>query len=255
MTYSPAAASPFDNHPGPKVPLLQVVNAPETSEEVSPPPLVRVLIADDHPVVRIGVRNLLSTHGRFSVVSETQTIAETVQRTLALLPDILLMDYYMPEGSGVEALETLRERAPGVRIVLLTGDIKAPLAVQIFQAGVRGLVLKSSLSESISVALLAVCEGDYWADGQRTRDVQEIIQKYSRPPQPVGPRVHNLTRRELDVTSLIVKGHSNRQIAQELKLSEETVKRHLSNVFEKLSISTRLELAILAIERNFAPHS
>jgi DNA-binding NarL/FixJ family response regulator len=228
-------------------PLPAKESAGETAAEGRP---VRILIADDHPVVRIGVRNLLSSHGRFSVVSESQTMAETVQRTIALQPDILLMDYYMPEGSGLEALHILRERAPEVRIVLLTGELTGTLAAQAFESGVRGLVLKSSLSESISFALLAVFAGAYWADGHRTRDLGEVLRKYSRPPQTDAARAHKLTRRELDVISLIVKGLSNREIARDLKLSEETVKRHLSNVFEKLDISTRLELAILAIEKN-----
>ncbi len=216
---------------------------------------IRVLIADDHPVVRIGVQNVLAAHGRFSIVAEAEDGAEALKYTRDLLPDILLLDVQMPSGSGLGTLRHITGAAARTRVVLLTASIAPDQIQEAFEAGARGLVLKSALVEQIAVALLAVMEGSFWADGRRMSSLEEVLSEFKREAKQDAPVNWNLTRRELEVVGLIVKGLSNRDIARQFNLSEETVKRHLSNIFEKLNISTRLELAIFAIAKKLAPES
>ena len=213
---------------------------------------VRVIIADDHPVVRIGVRNVLAAHGHFSVVAEAENGVQAVAQSIELRPDVLLLDVQMPNTSGFDPVRQVASGAPETRIVLLTGSIQAEHLAEAFNAGARGIVLKGALTEQIASALLAVVEGYYWAQGRRIDHLAGVLTEMRSQVRKENNDRFNLTRRELEVIGLIVKGYSNRDIAKQFKLSEETVKRHLSNTFEKLNISTRLELAIFAIANKLA---
>ena len=215
--------------------------------------LIRIVIADDHPVVRIGVRNMLATLPRFEVVGEAQDGPETVARTLEHAPDIVLLDVQMPNAAGFDVVREIAQQAPGAHIVLLTGSISMDKLLGAFEAGARGIVLKSALTEQIATAMLAVMAGRYWVEGREVETLEEVQAELRARNKPEMPERFNLTRRELEVVGLIVKGYSNRDIAKEFHLSEETVKRHLSNTFEKMGISTRLELAIMAIEKKLVP--
>ena len=209
---------------------------------------IRVLIADDHPVVRIGVRNMLSAHGRFAVISEATNGEEAILQTTRLLPDILLMDVQMPRLPGIEALRALTISNPRVKIVLLTGSISAQQVVEAIQIGGRGVIYKDTLTDQLTAALLAVAGGMYWINGQRLQTLDDVL-KTLEPPAAEKQRFR-LTRREMEVVQLIARGYSNRELAKELSLSEETVKRHLSNTFDKTGVSTRLELALFAMAHN-----
>ena len=213
---------------------------------------VRVIIADDHPVVRIGVRNVLAAHGHFSVVAEAENGVQAVAQSIELRPDVLLLDVQMPNTSGFDPVRQVASGAPETRIVLLTGSIQAEHLAEAFNAGARGIVLKGALTEQIASALLAVVDGYYWAQGRRIDHLAGVLTEMRSQVRRENNDRFNLTRRELEVIGLIVKGYSNRDIAKQFKLSEETVKRHLSNTFEKLNISTRLELAIFAIANKLA---
>ncbi len=213
---------------------------------------VRVIIADDHPVVRIGVRNVLAAHGHFSVVAEAENGVQAVAQSIELRPDVLLLDVQMPNTSGFDPVRQVASGAPETRIVLLTGSIQAEHLAEAFNAGARGIVLKGALTEQIASALLAVVDGYYWAQGRRIDHLAGVLTEMRSQVRKENNDRFNLTRRELEVIGLIVKGYSNRDIAKQFKLSEETVKRHLSNTFEKLNISTRLELAIFAIANKLA---
>lgn len=223
------------------------------SHEAVAPAQVRVVIADDHPVVRIGVRNMLAAHGQFDVAGEAENGQQAVEQALALHPDVLLLDVQMPNAAGFDVVREVTSQAPEVRIVLLTGSIPLDRLADAFNAGARGIVLKSALTEQIASALLTVMEGFYWADGRRIDHLAGVLAELRSQHKQENTERYNLTRRELEVVGLIVKGYSNRDIAKEFNLSEETVKRHLSNTFEKLGISTRLELAIMAIEKKLVP--
>ena len=210
-------------------------------------PLIRVLIADDHPVVRIGVRNVLTAQGQFNVIAEAENGDEAVELSLELHPDVLLLDVQMPKAVGFDMVRQVSAGAPDTRILLLTGSIQAEQLAEAFNAGARGIVLKSALTEQIATALYAVMAGYYWADGRQIEHLAGVLAELRAQVKQENNERYNLTRRELEVVGLIVKGYSNRDIAKQFNLSEETVKRHLSNTFEKLKISTRLELAIFAI--------
>jgi two-component system, NarL family, nitrate/nitrite response regulator NarL len=210
-------------------------------------PAIRILLADDHPVVRIGVRNMLQSDRSFEVVGECGDGDEAITQTLELLPDILLLDLYMPRLPGLEAMRAIMSGSPTVKIVLLTSTISTQQVIEALQIGARGIVLKDALADHLTTAIRAVVGGDYWIGGKRVVNLvgalHELMQKAAVPDR----KTFGLTPREMEVVGCIVEGCSNRDIAKQFTLSEETVKRHLSNIFDKTGVSTRLELAMFAI--------
>jgi len=208
---------------------------------------VRILLADDHPVVRIGVRNMLRSEAHFEVVGEASDGDEAITQTLELLPDILLLDLSMPRMPGLEAMRAIMSGSPRVKILLLTATISTQQIIEALQIGSRGIVTKDALIEQLTNAIDAVMQGDYWINGQRVVNLvgalHELMQKAAVPER----KTYGLTPRELEVVGCIVEGCSNRDIAKQFAISEETVKRHLSNIFDKTGVSTRLELALFAI--------
>ncbi len=213
-------------------------------------PRLRILLADDHPVVRIGVSNMLLHDASFVVVGEAANGEEAISRTVELMPDILLLDLQMPRLPGLEAMRTIMNGSPTVKIILLTSTITTQQIIEALQVGARGIVLKDALTDHLTTAIRAVSSGDYWIGGRRVANLvnalHELMQQNAKPDR----KTYGLTPRELDVVGCIVEGCSNRDIAKQFSLSEETVKRHLSNIFDKTGVSTRLELALFAIARH-----
>ncbi|HEX6770916.1 MAG TPA: response regulator transcription factor [Acidobacteriaceae bacterium] len=220
-------------------------NAPAATEHRNGS--IRILLADDHPVVRIGVRNMLRAEGHFDVVGEASDGDEAITQTLELLPDILLLDLSMPRMPGLEAMRAIMSGSPRVKILLLTATISTQQIIEALQIGARGIVTKDALIDQLTSAIDAVMQGDYWINGQRVVNLvgalHDLMQKAAVPER----KTYGLTPRELEVVGCIVEGCSNRDIAKQFSISEETVKRHLSNIFDKTGVSTRLELALFAI--------
>lgn len=210
-------------------------------------PSIRIVIADDHPVVRIGVRNMLQADRGLDVVGESNDGDEAITQTLELLPDILLLDLAMPRLPGLEAMRAIMNGSPSVKIILLTATITTQQIIEALQIGARGIVLKDALAGDLNTAIRAVVGGDYWIGGRRVVNLvgalHELMQQAAVPER----KTYGLTPREMEVVGCIVEGCSNRDIAKQFGLSEETVKRHLSNIFDKTGVSTRLELAMFAI--------
>lgn len=208
---------------------------------------IRIVIADDHPVVRIGVRNMLTQHDGFEVVGEANDGDEAITQTLELEPDILLLDVQMPKLPGLEAMRAIMNGTATVKILLLTSTITTQQVIEALQIGARGIVLKDALANHLQTAIKTVSAGDYWIGGKRVVNLvtalHELMEKAAVPQH----KTYGLTPRELEVVGCIVEGCSNRDIAKQFNLSEETVKRHLSNIFDKTGVSTRLELALFAI--------
>jgi DNA-binding NarL/FixJ family response regulator len=209
---------------------------------------IRIVVADDHPVVRFGVRNMLLNEPGFEVVGEAEDGDDAITQTLELEPDILLLDVAMPRLPGLEAMRAIMTKSPRVKIVLLTSTITSQQIIEALQIGARGIVLKDAVVGDLGNALRAVLGGDYWIGGERVANLVKALQELMAKAAAVPERkTYGLTPRELEVVTCIVEGCSNRDIAKQFSISEETVKRHLSNVFDKTGVSTRLELALFSI--------
>ena len=209
---------------------------------------IRIVVADDHPVVLFGVKNMLLSEPGFEVVGEARDGDEAITQTLEHEPDILLLDLAMPRLPGLEAMRAIMTKSPRVKIVLLTSTISTQQIIEALQIGARGIILKDSVAGDLSQALRAVLGGDYWIGGERVANLLKALQELQAQAAAVPERkTYGLTPRELEVVTCIVEGCSNRDIATQFSISEETVKRHLSNVFDKTGVSTRLELALFAI--------
>jgi DNA-binding NarL/FixJ family response regulator len=226
-------------------------NLPSASPSSPPSPspaTIRIVVADDHPVVRFGVRNMLMSEPGFEVVGEAEDGDDAITQTLELEPDILLLDLLMPRLPGLEAMRAIMTKSPRVKIVLLTSTITQHQIIEALQIGARGIVLKDSVAGDLSQALRAVLGGDYWIGGERVANLVKALQQLMAQAAAAPDRkTYGLTPRELEVVACIVEGCSNRDIAKQFTISEETVKRHLSNVFDKTGVSTRLELALFTI--------
>jgi len=208
---------------------------------------IRLLIADDHPIFRDGLRRLLETEPGLTVVGEAADGAETIALARQLRPDILLLDLAMPRLPGMEALrEMAREESP-VRTILLTASIERRQMVEALQLGARGIVLKESATQVLFKSIHTVMAGGYWVGRNSVDDLRELILR-DLPAETAVRSSYGLTPREVQMVEAIVEGHSNKEIAQRFNVREDTVKHHLTSIFGKLGVSTRLELALFAIE-------
>jgi two-component system, NarL family, nitrate/nitrite response regulator NarL len=192
---------------------------------------------------------MLQSDPGLEVLGEASDGDEAITATLEMLPDILLLDLQMPRLPGLEAMRAIMSGSPTVKILLLTSTITSQQIIEALQIGARGIVLKEALADHLTTAIRAVSSGDYWIGGKRVVNLvgalHELMQQAAVPER----NTYGLTPRELDVVGCIVEGCSNRDIAKQFSISEETVKRHLSNTFYKTEVSTRLELALFAIAR------
>jgi DNA-binding NarL/FixJ family response regulator len=226
-------------------PITRQPNIPLAKNKQQTP--IRILLADDHPVVRIGVRNMLQSDEAFAVVGEAGDGDEAITQTLELLPDILLLDLSMPRLPGLEAMRAIMSGSPTVKIIMLTSTITTQQIIEALQIGARGIVLKDALTDHLTSSIRTVIAGDYWIGGRRVVNLVGALHDLMKQAAPPERKTFGLTPREMQVVGCIVEGCSNRDIAKQFGLSEETVKRHLSNTFDKTGVSTRLELAMFAI--------
>ncbi len=208
--------------------------------------MIDILIADDHPIFRDGLRRLLEAEPGMRVIGEASDGAETVLKARQLKPDILLLDLAMPRMPGLEVLREMARGASAVRIVILTAAIEKRQIVEALHLGARGVVLKESATQLLMKSIHAVMNGQYWVGHEAVSDLVEYLRERISTGEP-QPRKFGVTKRELQIISTVVSGCSNKEIAEKFSLSEDTVKHHLTSIFNKLGVSSRLELALFAI--------
>jgi two-component system nitrate/nitrite response regulator NarL len=213
---------------------------------------VRIVIADDHPIFRDGLRRLLEAEQDLKVLGEASDGAEAVKMARQLKPDILLLDLSMPKHPGLEALRELSMGAGSpVRVILLTAAAEKNQIVEALQLGARGVVLKDSATQLLLKAIHTVMSGEYWVGRESVSNlVQYLRTLVQSSSDEARQKKFGLTPRELEIVAAVVAGYSNKEIAEYFKISEDTVKHHLSNIFDKLGVSTRLELALFAVNQS-----
>src|SRR5260370_3758493 len=212
------------------------------------PQTVRIVIADDHPIFRDGLKRLLESERDFKVVGEACDGVEAVKMVRELKPEILLLDLAMPGRPGLEALREMSTDTTGVRVILLTAAAEKDQIVEALQLGARGVVLKDSATQILLKSIRAVMDGEYWVGRESVSNLVQYLRGLVGSSSNVArQRRYGLTPRELEIVSAVVAGYANKEIAEHFKISEDTVKHHLSNIFDKVGVSTRLELALFAV--------
>ena len=211
------------------------------------PAPIRILIADDHPLFRDGLRRLLQTQPGFEVVGEASDGDVLLELARQTEPDILLLDLSMPRRDGMEVLrELLAHRLP-MRTLLLTASIEKAQIVQALKLGAYGVVMKESTTQRLFDSIHCVMAGQYWVGRESVSDLIQALRSVAPADEGYRRSDYGLTTRELEIVNLVVAGYSNPDIAQRCVISEQTVKHHISNVFDKLGVSNRLELALFAV--------
>ena len=203
----------------------------------SSPEPIRVLVADDHPLIREGIGALIQTQADLQVVAEASTGRQAIEEFRKHVPDVTLMDLQMPDIDGVEATRVIREEFPKARIVVLTTYAGDVLAFRALKAGAQAYLLKNDVRKDLLDRIRAVHRGEKHIHSHVASQLAEHAVD------------DELTRREVEVLSLVAAGKSNRSIADELAISEETVKVHVSNIMSKLAVSGRTHAVTLAIKR------
>jgi two-component system nitrate/nitrite response regulator NarL len=210
---------------------------------------IRIAIADDHSIVRDGLRRLLDSEPGFQVVAEAADGVEAVRVTQDLQPDVLLLDVAMPRLGGVEALVSLQHLK--TRVLLLTAAIEPPDLLRAIQLGAYGVVLKESATAMLIDGIRRVMEGKYLLAGGTADDLAHAIREVRAP----AATRFGLTPRELEIVAAIVAGETNKTMSDRLRISPQTVKHHLTSIFDKTGVSNRLELALFALRHELVDRS
>lgn len=206
--------------------------------------VTRILIADDHPVLRSGLRVLLAADPDLEVVGEAGTGDETLRLAEELHPDVVLLDIGMPGESGIETVRRLKATLPDLKVLFLTMHEEEGTLLEALNAGGDGYVIKRADQPEIIQAIRVVQRGDVYVHPAMTSALLSQAETTERRPEPVEP----LTRREIDVLRLLARGNTNRQIAELLALSIRTIESHRANLMGKLGLSSRVELVTYAEE-------
>ena len=206
---------------------------------------VRVLIADDQTLFRVGLARLLEEDSRVEIVGQAGDGAEAVKLVATLKPDVVLMDLKMPNLDGIEATRQIVANYPGVKVLLLTTFEADNHVIQALKAGASGYILKDSRPDSIVSSLLAVMAGERVMASAVANRVLEMLTGTTTPKEFYD----GLTGREIEILKLLAGGMANKQIAYKLKISEKTVRNHVSNMYEKLNIYDRSQAVLYAVRK------
>jgi len=208
----------------------------------------RIVIVDDHEVVRIGMRSLLEQYSQYEVVAEAGSAKEAVAQVDAFQPDIVLMDIRLPGKSGIDACEEIKHKYPDTKVLMLTSYAEDEMLFSAIKAGASGYVLKQIDSEGLIKSLEAVARGEASLDPAVTQRVFQEVRKAVKEEEAAS--FQNLSQQEKMVLKLVSEGKTNREIAQALYLGEGTVRNYVSSILSKLGVSNRAEAAAYAVEHN-----
>jgi len=219
---------------------------------------IRIVVADDHPIFRDGLCKLLALEEDFEVVAQAQDGRQVLDVLQQHEPDILLLDLKMPGLDGLGALQRLQALKNKTRVIVLTASDDKNEFVQAMKLGTSGIVLKQTATELLIKSIRKVHAGEIWLDSHTTAAViRQFVANDEQQPQPViaPPATRErerspLSQREREIVALVAQGFKNKEMAEKMFISEQTVKNHLHNIFDKLGVSDRLELALYAIHNN-----
>jgi DNA-binding NarL/FixJ family response regulator len=211
-------------------------------------PKQRILIVDDHEVVRLGLKALLDQHPHFEVIAEASTAKEAVDKVESLLPDVVLMDIRLPGASGIDACEQITENFPDTKVIMLTSYAEDEMLFSAIRSGASGYVLKQIAAEDLVKAIEAVGRGEGLLDPAVTQRVFQEVKRAVREEE--ASAFANLSQQEKHVLLLVSEGRTNREIAKNLFLGEGTVRNYVSSILSKLGVSNRAEAAAYAVEHS-----
>jgi DNA-binding NarL/FixJ family response regulator len=216
---------------------------------------IRVLIADGQPIVLEGLRAVLAQHDNIQIVGEASDGMEAIEKTVSLDPDVVIMDLRMPRVDGLTALRSIHTRAPRSKVILFSSGDNKDGFVEAMKLGCSGILSKESSPTLIERSISKVYAGEIWLDSNTTA---AVIRQFASPGDFAPPATNGkatreraqLSQREREIIILIAQGYKNKEIAEKMFITEQTVKNHLHNVFDKLGVSDRLELALYAIHNS-----
>ena len=214
--------------------------------------MLKILLVDDHEVVRLGLKALLSNYPKFEVVSEAGTADEAVSRAIEYKPDVVVMDIRLPGRSGIEATREITQALPETKVIILTSYAEDELLFNAIDAGAYGYVLKQIGSDDLVHALDAIGRGEALLDPALTQKVFKRVREASR--KATDEAFATLTDQEIRILALISDGKTNKEIAASIFLSEKTVRNYVSSILSKLSVRTRAEAAVFAVKHNIEDH-
>jgi len=230
---------------------LERVNGPATvkGRPVRSPKVIRILIADGQPIFCRGLRKVIETQADFRVIGETSDGAEALKLVREHAPDILLLDAAIAGLAALRVLRDVQRSAPSVSTIFLAAEVETPVTVEALKLGARGVMRKDSPADLLLKAIRCVSAGQHWVRRDKITDVLQSLGKETseRLNGPLARNLH-MTSREIQIISAILHGGSNKEIAMRLGLSEDTVKHHLTHIFSKVGVCTRLELALFAVD-------
>ena len=235
------------------------INGPTAGSGIGITPKIRIVVADDHPIFRDGLCKLLALEDDFEVVAQAQDGRQVLEVLHQLEPDILLLDLKMPGLDGLQTLQRLQVAKGKTRVIVLTASDDKNEFVQAMKLGTSGIVLKQTATDQLIKSIRKVHVGEIWLDSHTTAAViRQFVanEDAAPPPQPLSgapPRERErspLSQREREIVALVAQGFKNKEMAEKMFISEQTVKNHLHNIFDKLGVSDRLELALYAIHNN-----
>jgi NarL family two-component system response regulator LiaR len=215
---------------------------------MTPSSAIRVMLVDDHAIIRKGVRALLATERDIQIVGEAGDGAEAIEQAQTLRPDVILMDLVMPKVDGIEATRQITGKQPGAHILVLTSFAADDKVFPAIKAGALGYLLKDSTPEELVQAIRQVARGEPSLEPSIAR---KVLFELSHPVKK-APTVDPLTEREMEVLRQVAQGKSNREIAEELVVSEMTIRTHVSSILSKLHLASRTQAALYALREGIA---